>query len=177
MSLQQEIRDVLKAAAEPMKAGEIREAVGADDYTTEQVGAALYALADSGAVEKLGERGTYRYHLVPGWKPRGHSAGGAPAAQKPERKAAPKLARRASDHVEKPVTGKMSDLPAASSPDPGVELLPLSPSRPRIQDLPVATVTVPRRTLRTLLAGVLMFGGDLGPELRQAVRDATEAAA
>jgi DNA-binding transcriptional ArsR family regulator len=171
MSLQQLIRDVMGAAGDGMKAGEIREAVGPDDYTSEQVGAALYALEKAGAVEKLGERGTYRYHLVPGYKPRRQAAAGAEAAKKPGAKVAAKAERKAARAAP--------SAPSAPTETPRAELLLAGTAAlpPPKKDWPFETIMLSRRTVRALIAGVLMFGGDLGDELRQAVRDATEAAA
>lgn len=194
MSLQQLIRDAMAAAGDAMKAGEIREAVGAEDYTTEQVGAALYAMEKSGAIEKHGERGTYRYHLVPGWKPRRHTGGGP--KKQPGAKVAAKAERRAKGSSKVVNVGPG----AAQGPGGGVsaatvrEHIQRSAERPAESpradlllagvagaeaqpDWPFETVMISRRSLRALVAAAIDRDGPLAPALRQALVEAWEAAA
>ncbi len=179
MSLQEEIRSVLARSTGPMKAGEIREQVGEDDYTSVQIGSALYTMEKAGDIEKHGERGAYRYHLVPGKK----AAAKAPVAAPTKEPVAPK------EETPCPVQGKarQASQPAAQaqttvsgpSKAPKIEVrMPAEEAERVIERFTRNTVLLPLHTVRTLVAGILTHGGpDLGAELRRAVIEATEAAA
>lgn len=171
--LAQRVRDVLKHAGEPLKAGEIRELLGDDEVTSVEMGAALYQLADQGAVHKEGERGAYRYHLVPGWKPA--------RAPKVEPAAEPVDRRRPRPHLpvaETPVA-PTDDTPVAADEGASVEhilerLTAAVPGASTTQDLRLHTIMLPRRTVRLLVAGLLVLGGDLTPyqdAIAEAVRE------
>lgn len=176
MSLQEEIRQVLARAAGPMKAGEIRELVGKDEYTSVQVGSALYTLEQAGSIEKHGERGTYRYHLVPGKK--GEASAKAPDTQS-DREPAPRPAETPCPVQGKARQASKPPAPAADMPSSEVVVrMPAEEAERVVERFTRNTVLLPLHTVRTLLAGILMHAGpDLGTELRRAVIEATEAAA
>ena len=158
--LAQRVRDVLTSASDPLKAGEIRELLADDELTSEALGTALYQLCVHGHVEKIGERGAYRYLLVPGGKPgkpkppgRNPDAAAAPERRRPR----PQLPVAAPPQSPTGVVTVAAALDRAT--DKLADLLPSEAGR----DLRTHTVMLPRRTLRQLVAALLLSGADLSP--------------
>jgi hypothetical protein len=171
-TLAQRVRDLLASATDPLKAGEIRDLLADDDVGSEQLGTALYQLVAAGTVDKQGERGAYRYLLMPGAannvRKYRRRPGQAPEPTPDRRRPRPQLVV-----VDPPQAPDSAGVIAQI--DGVIERLnDMVPAVPAADDTRTHTVMLPRRTVRQLVAALLMSAVDLRPyqeAIAEAVRE------
>lgn len=172
MSFQRDVLAALRAGTEPMTNRDIRDALGMEGIprASARVSTALNELLEAEVIQRINtEPGWARYAPIPGREAPTKRAEATAAPSSPEPRA---RAQRAQAPAPQPAPAAAE--PACATACPLATMLAAAgqgTARP-------GDVKIPRETLRLLIAGVLMFGGnDLGDSLREAVIDATRRAA
>lgn len=164
MSFAQDVLDTLTMADAALRNSEIREAMHLPDTpeSTTRISGTLRFLRESGSVERIQIDGAYAYQPTPAAATRRRCKARKPAAEpQPAISTTPEQAVAMVD-----ATITMAG-PVQATPEPA--------SAPRAPEADDGTITISRRAVRLLVAGVLVFGDKIGPDLRGALKEAVEA--